>query len=164
MMAIAEVINYLSSNAMPFRVLTHAPVYSAADLARGHHVGERNVIKTELYKADRRLAMAIVPADCTVDLAALSAVLRTREITKVDAWEQERLFNGCDVGAVPPLGNLYGIPVVADASFEQCGTVVFRLCSFSTSLSMDWRDYKHLVGPRVAEIARPVEVFEPETH
>ena len=71
MMAIADVINYLSSNAMPFRVLTHPPVYSAADLARVHHVGERNVIKTELYKADHRLALAIVPADRKVDLAEL---------------------------------------------------------------------------------------------
>jgi Ala-tRNA(Pro) deacylase len=162
MMAIADVINYLSSNAVTFRVLTHPPVYSATELARIHRVGDRNVMKTELYKADHRLVLAVFPADRKVDLAELLATLRAREITKVNAWEQELLFNGCDIGTAPPFGNLFAIRVVADASFEQSGTVVFRLCSFSTSLSMEWRDYKQLVNPLVDEITRPAGVLESE--
>jgi len=160
MLAIADVINYLSSNAVTFRVLTHPPAYSSAELARVHHVDARSVVRTELYKADHRLAMALLPSDRKVDVRALADVLRAREITRVDAWEQERLFNGCDIGTAPPLGNLFGILVVADPLFEQGRQVVFRLCSYSTSLSMEWRDYKHLVNPLIASIVQ--SVAEPE--
>jgi Ala-tRNA(Pro) deacylase len=164
MLAIADVINYLSSNAVTFRVLTHPPAYSAIELARVHHVPSRNVVRTELYKADHRLAMAVFPSDRKVDLPALVDTLHAREIARVDAWEQERLFNGCDIGTAPPLGNLFGVLVVADAAFEGGGPVVFRLCSHSTSLLMDWHDYKHLVSPLVAQISHPAVqlIAEPE--
>lgn len=161
MLAIADVINYLSSNATTFRVLTHPPAYSLADLARIHNLGKRNVVKSELYKADHRLAMAIFPSDRRVDISLLVDALHAREIARVEAWEQEHLFSGCDIGAAPPLGNLYGILVVADPLFELGGPIVFRLCNYSTSLSMDWRDYKNLVSPLLAPIVLQDSKLEP---
>jgi Ala-tRNA(Pro) deacylase len=148
----ADVINYLSDNTATFRVLTHVPLYSSQDLARAHHVMNDEVAEYTLFKADHRFVLAVMPAGSVVSEPDLRRVLQARELKKASMWDTERLFPGCELGAAPLLGNLFGLTVVADSTFEKHGRIVFHVCNRATSIMINWRDYKFAVDPIVAAI------------
>jgi Ala-tRNA(Pro) deacylase len=154
----ADVLNYLTSNRIEFKVITHPPFASAHDLARTHGLMIDEVAQTRVFMADRRFVIALVPGENRIDEQELCEVLEAREITAASDWDLERLFPGCEIGAAPPLGNLYGLPVVADRGFETTGRIVFSVCSRTISLMLDWREYKKLVHPIVAAIVIPAHV------
>jgi len=151
----ANIFNYLTDNAATFRVLTHPPLFTAQDLARAHHVVKDEVADHAVYRADYRFVLAVVPAGSTINEPNLRHVLQARDIVKASDWDIERLFPGCELGAAPLLGNLFGLTVVADSAFEKRGRIVFHVCSRATSIMMSWRDYKNAADPIVAAIAGP---------
>ncbi len=149
----ADIFNYLTNNALHFRVLTHPPVFSTQELARLNYVMSDEVAEHAVFKADYRFIMAVVPAGTVVSERALRQLLHVRELVRASAWDIERLFPECEIGAAPILGNLFGIPVIVDSSFEKRERIVFFVCARTTSVMMNWREYKNAVDPIVAAIA-----------
>lgn len=151
----ADIFNYLTDNAATFRVLSHPPIYSAQELARVHHVMKDEVADYAVYKADYKFILVVIPAGTTINESDLCNVLQVRELVRSSEWDIERLFPGCEIGAAPLLGNLFGLVVVADSTFEKRQRIVFHVCSHAVSIMVNWRDYKHTVDPIIAAIAVP---------
>lgn len=148
----ADIMNYLSCNVSEFKVLTHPPLSSITDLVRAKGLMTDEVAEIRVLKADNRYVMTVVPGGSEVSCQALCDALHANEVTAVSDGDLERLFPSCDVGTAAPFGNLFGIPVVADSSFERAGRMVFAACSRTISLMMEWHDYRRLVKPIVAPI------------
>lgn len=136
---------------IPFRFLSHTEVYTAPELAESIHVSGWNVAKAVLVCADGRYAMAVLPSPRRLDLNRLEGVLRSARVFLAKEWEMKELFPDCEVGAMPPLGNLYGLRVVVDASLAREPVIYFPAGSHHEVIEMLYRDFERLVHPRIGD-------------
>jgi Ala-tRNA(Pro) deacylase len=153
MTTVLDLVTYLREQGVEFRVTAHLPAYSTRALAAANHLAIGEVVHAEVYKVGGLYWMAIVPGDAIADREKLRAALHAAEIDPVDQNELEAKVPGCEAGAIPPLGNLFGMRVIADMSLAHLDRIVFHACSHTESMMMEWADFIRLVKPLVASIA-----------
>jgi Ala-tRNA(Pro) deacylase len=159
-----ELLNYLSVNQALFRIRTHLPTLTSRAIAVANHVSEESVARILVFKADSQYWMAVYPGDSQLNKEAVCRGLNIERIEKVNEWDLERLFPGCETGAIPPFGNLFGLNVIVDSSFPRIGQMVFNVCSRSSSVTIEWSDFDRLVHPCVAPFAEPASVVLEYVH
>jgi Ala-tRNA(Pro) deacylase len=143
---------YLDEQGVPYSIMTHPPAFTAQKVAAAAHVPGREVAKTVIVKVDERMAMAVLPADLNLDLEHLREALGAATIELASEWEFKDRFPDCEAGAMPPFGNLYGMPVfVADVLAED-EYIAFNACNHREVIRMRYDDFARLVGPRVLDI------------
>jgi Ala-tRNA(Pro) deacylase len=134
--------------------VTHSLAYTAQEVAHYQHVPGKQVAKVVMVKKQSgNPVMLVLPASFKVDFAKLRQVLG--EHAELEQEKEFRtLFPGCEVGAEPPFGNLFGIDVVVDKSLTKDEEIVFNGGSHWQTIKMRYEDYERLVRPRIAEFAR----------
>jgi Ala-tRNA(Pro) deacylase len=144
---------YLKRANVPFSRQRHPRANTARELAQALGISGYQVAKTVLIEADGGVWMAVVPASEVVDLQALAAVLRVQSIRVLTEREFAPLFSGCEIGAEPPLGKLYSIPVVVDGDLAEEPEITFRAGSHEETITMRFRDYSQLESPLIADFS-----------
>lgn len=152
-MALERLMEFLDTNTVRYVVISHSPAYTAQGIAGLAHIPGRELAKTVMVKLDGKLVMAVLPANFHVDLRLLKKAARAE--TAVLATEEDFVdqFPQCETGAMPPFGNLYGIPVFVDNSLEKDREIAFNAGSHRELIRMAWEDFKRLVQPRVIAFA-----------
>jgi Ala-tRNA(Pro) deacylase len=102
--------------------------------------------------AGAKTALAVLPASYHVNLKKLGDLIG--EPARL-ATEEEfiGLFPDCELGAMPPLGELYALPVYVDKSLEADEEIVFNAGTHRDAIRMKYTDFKRLAKPTVAEFA-----------
>ena len=149
-----ELEAYLRENKVPFQVQHHAVAYTAQEVAAAEHVPGRMMAKVVMLLGDGNLAMFVLPAPARVDQEKAASVLGAKEVRLAHEEEFADRFPGCEVGAMPPFGNLYDVPVYADRSIAEDETIVFDAGTHTDTMSMKYADFERLAKPAVAEFAR----------
>jgi Ala-tRNA(Pro) deacylase len=144
---------YLREEGVSFEVLTHSVAYTAQEVAAIQHTPGRQLAKVVLVDADGGLVMLVLPADCRVHFPKAKAVLGASKVRLAREEEFGGTFTDCEVGAMPPFGNLYGVPVYVESSLSEAREIVFKVGSHSTSMKMKFSDYERLAHPEIAEFA-----------
>ncbi len=144
---------YLRENSVPFELQHHALAYTAQAVAESEHVSGRLVAKVVMVYADGKLTMLALPAPARVDLTRAAAGLGAKEVRLAREDEFAAAFPDCDVGAMPPLGNLYGVPTYVDRSLTEDESIVFQAGTHTDTIRLAYKDYERLVKPVVAEFA-----------
>ena len=145
--------NYLRENGVPFEVQHHPRVITAQEVAAAEHVPGKMLAKVVMVLADGEMVVLALPAPYQVDLEKVGAVLGAKEVRLADEGEFEDAFPDCEVGAMPPFGNLYGLPVYAEKTLAEDETIFFRAGTHTDTMSIKYADFERLVGPTVAEFA-----------
>jgi Ala-tRNA(Pro) deacylase len=149
----AEIVSHLKSSRVPFAVRRHSRAVTAQELAAAVHVSGYRVAKSVLVDADGQVVMAVLPAADIVDTDRLAAALGAKAVRLMQENEFANLFGDCELGAEPPLGSLYGLPVVVDRSLARSVPLIFRAGSHEEALEMRYEDFAHLEHPRLADFA-----------
>jgi Ala-tRNA(Pro) deacylase len=110
--------------------------------------------KTVIVKLDGALAMAVLPASFQVDLEALRAAAGAKEASLATEAEFKDNFPGCETGAMPPFGHLYGMPVYVDESLSKDKEIVFNAGTHRELFRLAYDDFARLAEPRVCRFAR----------
>jgi len=145
---------YLRENKVPFQVQHHAVAYTAQEVAAAEHVPGRMLAKVVVLLGDGKLSMFVLPAAARVDVEKAAAVLGAKEARLAHEDEFADRFPGCEVGAMPPFGNLYDIPLYVDKSLSEDETIVFEAGTHTDTMSMKYADFERLAKPTMAEFAR----------
>ena len=145
---------YLRENRVPFEAQHHPRVVTAQEVAASEHVPGKMLVKTVMVLADGKLTMLALPATYQVDLEKAAAALEAGEVRLAEEEEFEGTFPDCEVGAMPPFGNLYGVPVYVEKALAEDETIVFRAGTHTDTMSVKYTDFERLVEPTVAEFAR----------
>ena len=145
---------YLRDNKVPFQVQHHTLAYTAQEVAASEHVPGKLLAKVVMVFADGQLAMLALPAPHRVDVAKASAALGAKEVRLAHESEFAAAFPDCEVGAMPPFGNLYGVPVYVDEALAEDETIVFRAGTHTDTMSLRYADFERLVGPATAAFAQ----------
>jgi Ala-tRNA(Pro) deacylase len=143
---------YLGANGVPFEVQRHPLAYTAHEVAASEHVLSTQMAKVVMVVADSVLAMLVVPSSCKVDQAATAATLDVQDVRLAAESEFQHSFPDCEVGAMPPFGNLYGIPVYVDRALADEETIVFNAGTHTETISLKYADFERLVKPVVGEL------------
>ena len=144
----ATIKDYLDERRVPFRASEHPFGVTAQMTAFRAHVSGKRFGKTVVLKQDGRYLLALVPASETIDMAVLNDIIGPG-ITLASEEEMASLFPGCEAGAMPPLGGLYGLPVVADACLEKQPTVTFNGGTHTDCIELRWQDFVDTEHPRI---------------
>lgn len=145
---------YLRENQVPFQVQHHPTAYTAQEVAASEHVPGKLMAKTVIVFADGKTVMLVLPATQRVDLEKATAVLGAEDVRLAEEREFAAAFPDCDVGAMPPFGNLYDLPVWVDPSLAEDEWFVFRAGSHTDTMSLKYADFERLVKPAVADYSR----------
>ena len=137
---------FLEMNKVPYSVHSHPQAYTAQEIAALSHVAGRMLAKVVMVKAGDELIMIVVPADRRVDLERVRAALG-RDVRLATETQFRDAFPGCEVGAMPPFGNLFGIPVYLDRSLEEDEEIVFNAGTHTLTGKLAFEDFVRLVNP-----------------
>jgi len=148
------IVQYLLENRVPFRRHWHTRAVSAQELAATLHVSGYRVAKSVIVEANKTRYIAVLPATEMLDEASFAQAVGARDASLVDESEFPVLFPECEVGAEPPFGGLFELPVVMDKSLVDERPLVFRAGSHEETLEVDADDYFALESPIVASIGK----------
>ena len=152
MAIVRKLRTYLDRNGVHYIILAHHERFTAPEIAQALHVPGHMLAKVVLVKADGREIMVALDANTHIDLASLRDAVGARTVELASEEEILDRFPDCEVGAMPPFGNLYGLPVVVDASLAQDEEIVFEAGNHHEAILLAYSDFDRLVHPQVASI------------
>jgi Ala-tRNA(Pro) deacylase len=155
MTTLQRCIDFLDRNRVPYTHSTHANAYRALEVAYAEHLPPFNFAKTVIFCGDDCYAMAVLPADCTVDLKELATNLGLAHIRLATEVELTRLFPECEVGAMPPLGTLFNLPAYLDERLADERFIAFNAGTHRDTIHMSFADYLCLAEAQVTRFAHP---------
>ncbi|MDC0661547.1 aminoacyl-tRNA deacylase [Marinobacter sp. SS21] len=141
--------NFLEQNLVKYHTEMHPSTPDAMRTAQAAHVPGREFAKTVIFKADGRVGMAVLPATDQVHLAELRKALGSTEVSLASEEEMKAAFPDCDIGAMPPFGNLYDMEVFVSEHLRVDESITFNAGSHDEVMKMSYRDYERLVHPNV---------------
>lgn len=153
---------WLDSIKVPYTVKTHPVAYTAQELAATQHVPGKQVAKSVLVKTAQGPVLTVLPAIHLIDFKKLKSLLRTKSLSLAPEEDISRIFPDMAVGAVPPFGNLYGIPVVFDRFLESSEELLFSAGSHTDSVTMKTRDVLKFAKPTIGEFGQPLDKKQPQ--
>lgn len=147
--------DFLDSHNMKYIVLTHSPAYTALEIAALARIPGKEIAKTVIVNADDKKIMVVLPASHMVDFTSLRAVTHAQHMELASEQQFRDLFPECEVGAMPPFGNLFGLDVIVAESLAEDEMIAFNAGTHKELVRMTYRDFVQLVQPTVGKISFP---------
>ena len=146
---------FLDENKVKYISVQHSSAYTAQEIAAIAHIPGKDLAKTVMIKIDGKMAMAVLPASYKVSFDHLKEALDVNEVRL--AYEQEFMdkFPDCEVGAMPPFGNIYGMEVYVAESLAEDEEIAFNACSHTELIKMKFGDFEKLVKPKRIKFSIP---------
>jgi len=148
-----RLLEFLNRENVKYVILNHSPAYTAQEIAASAHVHGKELAKTVMVTIDGKMAMAVAPATRKVNFDLLKAAAGSENVELACEKAFRDMFPECEVGAMPPFGNLYEMPVYASHLLANDAEIVFNAGSHTELIRMTYADYERLVHPKVARIA-----------
>ena len=138
---------FLHDQHSTFETIHHTRAVTAQETAASAHISGSTMAKTVMVNLDGHLAMVVVPAARRVHLGRLCHDTGARVAELATESEFRDLFPDCELGAIPPFGNLYGIEVYVDESLVGDADIAFNAGTHTEVLRMPYREFERLVAP-----------------
>ena len=144
---------FLDSNKIKYVSITHSSAYTAMEIAALAHVPGKDLAKTVMIKINGHMAMAVLPATHMIKMDLLKKAVGLDNVRLATEQEFKDKFADCEVGAMPPFGNLYNLEVYASDSLKEDEEIVFNAGSHTELIKMNYKDFERLVNPKIAQIS-----------
>lgn len=140
--------DFLDANKVKYISIQHSSAFTAQEIAASAHIPGKDIAKTVIVKIDGKMAMAVLPASYKVSFEHLKSALGVNEVRL--AYEQEFMdkFPDCEVGAMPPFGNIYNMDVYVAEALADNEEIAFNACTHTELIKMQFRDFEKLVKPK----------------
>ena len=152
-MPIQKLRQFLDENLVKYIVITHSKAYTSQGVAASAHIPGNELAKTVMLKKDGELCMAVLPASKQVSLAAFASLTNSAGVSLASERDFKDHFPDCEIGAMPPFGNLYGLRVYADPLLTRDKEIAFNAGSHLELVKLDYRDFARLAKPTILELA-----------
>ena len=152
-MPVSRLKEFLDSHNIEYVTITHSPAFTAQGIAASAHVPGKELAKTVVVKLGGEVAMAVLPAPYKVDFDLLKEIAGVGKAELATEEEFRDMFPGCEVGAMPPFGNLYGMKVFAAEKLAEDDEIAFNACSHTELIKMSYQDFARLVHPRLGRFS-----------
>lgn len=153
-MPVQKLKEFLDSQKVKYVTIYHSPAFTAQEIAASAHVPGKELAKTVMVKIDGKIAMAVVPASFKVDLDMLGRVTGATHVELANEREFKDMFPSCEVGAMPPFGNLYGMDTYVAEALAEDKEIAFNAGSHTELVRLSFADFSKLVNPKVVKLSR----------
>ena len=148
-MPVKKLKAFLDESNVKYLTITHSSAYTSQEVAASAHVSGKEFAKTVMIKIDGQMAMAVLPASYHIDFDTLKDIFGTTSVTLASEAEFKDRFPDCELGAMPPFGNLYDMAVYVAESLASHTDIAFNAGSHTEIILLSYADYERLVKPRV---------------
>ncbi|MGE5500209.1 MAG: aminoacyl-tRNA deacylase [Syntrophothermus sp.] len=152
-MPVKKLKEFLDKNKIRYVSIKHSPAFTAQEIAESAHIPGKNLAKTVMVKINDKFAMAVLPAKYLIDIDLLKAAAGTDNVELAGEKEFKDMFPDCDLGAMPPFGNLYDMPVYAADTLTKDEEIVFNAGSHTELIKLRFEDFERLVKPKIVRFA-----------
>jgi Ala-tRNA(Pro) deacylase len=152
-MPIQKLRQFLDENLVKYIVITHSKAYTSQGVAASAHIPGNELAKTVMLKKDGELCMAVLPASKQVSLAAFASLTNSAGVSLASERDFKDHFPDCEIGAMPPFGNLYGLRVYADPLLTRDKEIAFNAGSHRELIQLAYSDFERLVNPTILDFA-----------
>jgi Ala-tRNA(Pro) deacylase len=153
-MAIPQRIrDFLDSQNVPYEALHHSQAFTAQEVAHSLHVSGKKCVKAVVAERDCEKILVVMPASHRLNFQELKAALRAHQLEMLVESELVGLFPDCDLGAIPPFGNLYGIDVWVDRAVASTERIVVCAGTHEDCIRMRYSDFAKLTRPFVGHFS-----------
>ena len=142
--------DYLDNRRVMYSSIPHKVAYTSRATARSAHVEANEFAKPVIVKVDGELAMVVIPGDEEVNLIRVREVTHAREVELASENEFEGRFPDCEAGAMPPLGNLYGVPMIVSKKLATQERIAFNGGTHAECVLLSYGTYESLFSPEAA--------------
>lgn len=146
-MPVIKLKNYLDEQNVKYISITHSQAYTAQETAQSAHIPGKEMAKTVILKINDQMVMVVLPASEKVDLDLVRGATNAESVQLADEREFEKLFTNCEIGAMPPFGNLYDMPVYVEESLGENENIAFNAGSHTELIKLLFEDFERLVQP-----------------
>lgn len=143
---------FLDEHHVHYQKIPHSLAYTAQEVAARAHVSGKQLAKTVIIKMDGRVAMVVTPGHLKIDLKALQKALEAKDLYLASEYEFQEFFPECEVGAMPPFGNLYDMDVYVTEDLSRDESIAFNAGNHSELIQISYKDYDKLVHPKVVRV------------
>ena len=140
---------FLDANNVKYVTIKHSSAYTAQEIAAKAHVSGKELAKTVMINIDGKMAMAVLPASYQIDFELLKEIFGTKKVELSSESEFKYRFPDCELGAMPPFGNLYDMEVYVAESLSEDKEIAFNAGSHTELIKLNYSDYERLVEPRI---------------
>jgi Ala-tRNA(Pro) deacylase len=147
----------LELRGIPFAEFHHSEAYTAQEVAHHEHFTGHRVAKVVVVMADGRPIELILPASRRVLLDRVREILAAQEVHLATEAEMDRIFPGCESGAIPALRYRTDVPVLMDRTLTVEGNILFQMGTHSDAVLVRFSDWFDLVEPEIASFSEPAD-------
>jgi Ala-tRNA(Pro) deacylase len=153
-MAIPQrICDYLDSQNILYEVVHHSKAFTGQEVAHSLRVSGKRCVKSIVVGGDDRTVLVVIPASRRLNFQDLMAALEASRLDILPESELAGLFPDCDLGAVPPFGNLYGMDVWVDRAVADAEEILFCAGTHEDCIRMRYSDFAKLTLPRLGRFA-----------
>jgi len=146
-MPIQKLKTFLDESQIKYVAIRHSRAYTAQEVAASAHIPGKEMAKTVMVKVDGKMSMVVLPACYQIDLELLTEALGADLVELATEEEFKDLFPACEIGAMPPFGNLYGMNVFMETTLSEDEEIAFNAGTHTELIKMSFPDYQRLVKP-----------------
>lgn len=146
-MPVEKLKDFLDSNNVKYVSIEHSVAYTAKEIAERVNIKGDQMAKTVMVNLDGCMSMVVLPASCRIRWDRFMHAMGTELVALADEEEFQDRFPFCEVGAMPPFGNLYDVPVYMYEGFDYDADIAFRSGTYNEVIKMKLSDYMDLVRP-----------------
>ena len=153
-----EICKLLDKKKVLYKTYEHEPVTTSEEAARvrtGYKIeqgAKALILKLKKAPEESRYVMLVVPGNAKFDGKKIKKLLQTKDISFASEEEVMKTTGGVIIGGVPPLGNLFGMRVIADRRIFDNERIIFNAGDRRFSVAIFSEDYKKFVNPEIEEI------------
>lgn len=147
-----NLVDFLNNHHVKYVSIAHSPSYTAQEIAASAHISGKQLAKTVIIKVGGQFAMVVLPATEYINFSELKELTGAKDIDLARESEFKMKFPECEVGAMPPFGNLYGLPVYVSSHLADQREIAFNGGTHSELIKMTYQDFERLVKPNVITI------------
>ena len=144
---------FLDGHGVKYVSISHSPAFTAQEIAASAHIPGKDLAKTVMVTVDGQMVMAVLPASYKVILSLLKEATGAEHVALAGEREFRDRFPDCEIGAMPPFGNLYGMETFVSESLAEDEDIAFNAGSHTELIRLAYRDFEHLVEPKVIKLA-----------
>jgi Ala-tRNA(Pro) deacylase len=152
-MPLRKLKDFLDSKDIKYVTISHSTAYTANEVAASAHISGKELAKTVMVKIDGKMTMTVLPASYKVDFGLLQEAVGASKAELASEQEFQDMFPGCEIGAMPPFGNLYGMEVFVDESLCEDEEIAFNAGSHTELIRLSYKDFEGLVKPKVVKFS-----------
>lgn len=141
--------DYLNQHQVKYTSIAHPLAYSAREISHLCHVSEHQLAKTVIIHVGDKIAMVVLPARYVLDFNKLKKAFHNVDVSLASETEFKQLFADCELGAMPPFGNLYNIDVYVEKNLANNKEIVFNAGTHTEVIKLSYEDFVKLVHPTV---------------